>query len=490
MTGTNDALAAHAGQLLRQGRAADACSLLETAVANGAGDPALIRLLVQSLAQAGDLYAALDRQATLLPQDIARADAQGREDTLAAAQLAQVAGDHSHAAALARALAERDPGDAQAAQLLSTLVLWSDGPEAARAVLGGVAAADAPPHMVAQMLAFDDDPDAPLAARAAALARDDSVAPQERADLLLALAQHHDRAGRFDDAWDAATRGNALASPRSSQDWRAVLAAHLRIARETEPAPAAGGPRHLYLIGTPRSGQSLLQSIFAAAPGVASLGERGALLQHLLFRTGEVSRMAPAARAALFAQLAEADRRGIARLARDAHVVVDKSPLHLAIAGSIARVHPEAAFAAVVRDPADAAMSIWLRSFPPVYDYATDMSAIVDQLDFALDALAAWRGAGLRVDLVDHAQLVASPGSVGRTLFEAMGLDWDDRYLAPENRTQPVATFSAAQVRRPIASASSRSAQAYAERLSPWAERLDEIRRKTSRLLAQGSRQG
>jgi tetratricopeptide (TPR) repeat protein len=379
-----------ARKMLRHGRAAEACALLEP-LADENAEPSLIRLLAQALAQAGDLNAALDRQLALVPPDVAQADEQGRADVLAAAQLAQLATDYGRAADLARELAERDPRDIEAAQLLSTLVLWSEGPEAARAALAGIAVDDAPPDLLAQMLAFDDSPPAVLIDRVRALAADDAVPAQERADLLLALAQHHDRAGRPDAAWETAERGNALAPPRATHGWRAILATHLRIARETPPAPPANGPGHFYLLGTPRSGQSLLQSILSAAPGVVSLGERGALLQHVLFRTGELAGMAPAARGAFFTQLAEADRRGIARLAPDARLVVDKSPLHLAVAGSVARIHPGAAFAAVVRDPADTALSIWLRSFPPVYDYANDFGAILDHLDFALDALAVWR---------------------------------------------------------------------------------------------------
>ena len=485
MANTQDRAVERAAGLLRQGRAGEACAALETALANGAPDPATVRLLAQALAQAGDLNAALDRQQALVPADLARADAQGRADALAAAQLARLAMYYDDAAGIARALVERDPGDAAAAHLLATLVLWTEGPEAARAALAGVRAEDVPPPLLAELTAFHDDPPAALLERVRAAADDDALPAQVRADLLLALAQQRDRAGEPDAAWALAERGNALAPPRTPQDWRAILRAHLRMFGETAPAPEGGGTRHLYLLGTPRSGQSLLQSILAAAPGIASVGERGALLQHVLFRTGEVARMPPAQRAGLFAQLAEADRRGLARLVGERAWVVDKSPLHLAVAGSVARVHPRAEFAAVLRDPADVAMSIWLRSFPPIYDYANDLGAILAQLDFALDALAAWREAGLTIALIDYAALASDPAGEGAALFGRLGIDWDDAYLRPENRTQPVATFSAAQVRQPISPGVARGAAAYAQRLAPHAPAIDALREKTAKLLAE-----
>lgn len=485
MANARDMAIERAAGLLRQGRASEACTVLEAALASGASDPAAERLLAQCLAQAGDLNAALDRQRSLVPADIAQADGQGRGDALAAAQLAQLAMYYDEAAGIARALVERDPGDLEAAHLLATLVLWTEGPDAARAALAGVREEDVPPPLLAELIAFHDDPPPTLLERVRAAADDDALPAQLRADLLLALAQVRDRAGEPDAAWELAERGNSLAPPRTPQDWRAILRAHLRMFGETSAAPEGDGPRHLYLLGTPRSGQSLLQSILAAAPGVASVGERGALLQHVLFRTGEIARMPATQRARLFAQLAEADRRGLARLVGERKWVVDKSPLHLAVAGSVARVHPRATFAAMLRDPADVAMSIWLRSFPPIYDYANDLGTILAQLDFALDALAAWREAGLPIALIDYAALATDPAREAETLFGRLGLEWSEAYLRPENRTQPVATFSAAQVRRPISSGVARGAHAYADRLAPHALAIEKLRAKTATLLAQ-----
>lgn len=486
-----------ATELLQHGRADEARALLERALdggANGSADDTgantgARRLLVQCLVQAGDLNAAIDRQKALVPPDIAATDAQGRADALAAARLAQMAMYYTDAADIACALVARDPQDVEAASLLATLVLWTDGPEAAREALSGVLSFDElPPHLLSETLAFYDDPPAALTERALTLAEDTKLPAQARADLLLAMAQQHDRAGEFDEAWTLAERGNALAPARPAQDWRAVLAAHRAIFTGTRPVTSQNSsPRHLYLLGTPRSGQSLLQSVLAAAPGVASLGERGALLQHVLYRTSDIARQGQGEREAYYGELAASDRRGILRLAGEPELpdlVVDKSPLHLAVAGSIARIHPGAAFAAVLRDPADTAMSIWLRSFPPVYDYAGDLGAILDHLDFALDAVAAWQEAGLAIRLIDHAALVASPAQESKALFEWLKLEWNDKYLKPENRTQPVPTFSAAQVRQPISTKMVRGASPYAEKLSEHSDRIEILRAKTHALLA------
>lgn len=476
--------AEQAADLLRGGRAREAADLLQHALQRG-HDPAAARLRVKALVAAQDLIAALDCQRTLVPTDIAGCDGQGRADALAAAQLAQLAMFYEEAAQIARQLVKRDPADTQAVQLLASLDLWLHGPEAAQAAWAGVALEDLPPHLLAETLAFHDDPPEELLERAAALAHDASLGARDRASLYLALAQHFDSKEDFDAAWHHAQRGNALLGTGAPQDWRAVLRAHVRIYEDTPPVPQAPGPAHLYLLGTPRSGQSLLQSVLGASPRVASAGERGALLQHLLPNTLQLARMGREARSGFFSELASADQRGLARLYAGAELAVDKSPFHLPIAGSIARIHPTARFAAVARDPLDTALSIWLRNFPPIYDYANDLGAIFAYLGFAMDALERWRDAGLPIRLIDHAAFVADPGGESAALFEWLDLPWQKEFLATGNRTQPVPTFSAAQVRRSISPARVRTAAAYETRMARYAETIAELRRRKSALLSQ-----
>lgn len=468
--------------LMGAGQFDEARSLLEKFAAAPQPAAAVTRLLVQCLAGAGDTHAALDRARALLPADIAKADPQGRADAMMAASLAHAAMHYGEATEITRALVRRDPADAEAATVLAQLVLWTDGPEAAREVLASARAAGAKStRLLVDLVTLGED----VTDEAQALAQQSDVSAAERADLLLALAQAADRAGDAAQAWELASQGKASLPQGQARDWRATLETQLAIYRATSPVEGLHeSPKHLYLLGTPRSGQSLLQSILTAAPGVASLGERGALLQHLLFREQEIAAMADAQRVSLLRDLADADRRGIERLVGTPDWVVDKSPLHFAVAGNIARVHPQAKFAAVLRDPADVAVSIWLRGFPPVYDYANQFGAILDHLDIALDALVMWREEGLDVRLIDFASLIADPGRQGQALFDWLGLDWSAGYLDPANRTQPVPTYSAAQVRQAVGAGGSHGAEPYAAQLEPFAEKLANLREKQAGLLA------
>lgn len=468
--------------LMAAGEASQARPLLEKHGAAAQAPAPIVRMLVQARTADGDMHGALDASRRLVPVDLARADPQQRADAMTTASLAHAAMHYDEAKEILHGLVGRDPADAEAATLLSQLLLWTDGPDAACAsLLAAREAGAASPRVLVDLLSLDG----PVQEDARALADRDDTSLSNRADLLLALAQRADRAGDAEQAWTLASQGKALLPHGPQRDWRGTLDRQLAIFRETTgpvTLPEAV-PHHLYLLGTPRSGQSLVQSILAAAPAVSSLGERGALLQHLLFRDEEIGAMSRGQRAGLFGELAMADRRGIERLVGAPDWVVDKSPLHLAIAGNIARIHPAARFAAVLRDPADVAVSIWLRRFPPVYDYANDFGAILDQLDLSLDAMAAWIDAGLSIKLLEFGTFLSDPAGEGKSLFDWIGLPWSADYLHPDNRTAPVPTYSASQVRQAIGKGASRGADPYSSYLSPWERQLDALRAKQSRLL-------
>lgn len=473
--------------LARAGRFDEAAQRLGPLAAGPAAPPMVRRLMAKCLQGAGDLHAAIDAARPLLPDDPASADKPGRDDALLLARLYRGAMVYSEAEAIGRALIARDPGDGEAAALLAPIVLWTEGPEAARAIVERASACvPDSPELLALLIGFNDALSPRVLERAEAIARDEAVPAQLRAELLLALAQYHDRTGDPERAWELAGEGNRMTSQPEPRDWRALLATHLSLYRDIPPMQAKeSGPAHFYLCGPPRSGQSLVQSILAAAPGVASAGERGALLGHLLWRAEDIGSMPAAQKTALYAELAAADRRGLERVLGRPELVVDKNPYNLVVAGSIARIHPRARFAAALRDPADVAVSIYLRGFSAVYDYATDLGRILDHLDFQLDALEAWRDAGLVIRPYDHAAMLGDPAGESRRLFDWLGLEWDEAYLTPENRTQPVPTFSAAQVRKPISKKISRGAAPYRKFLSPYEDKIAKIRERQAALIAQ-----
>lgn len=456
-------------------------------IAGAANAPLPVRRLhVEALRGTGDLHAAWTAVQRLIPSDLSQATPAERNVALLAARIASDAQYLDEAESISRALVQADSADGDAATVLAPLVLWSRGPEAASEIIeNALDQGAATPELLVQLLGFGKDVRSGVLSDAEALAADERVHPYHRSQLLMALAQWHERQGDAEAAWNHASRGNALAPKGPKRDWRKILG--LQVDMFSNTAPTDGEPlhpQHLYLCGAPRSGQSLVQSIMAASPEVASLGERGALLPHLLDKTENLAAMAVEERQTLFRQLSAADRKGIARSVGACGWVVDKNPAQIVVAGSIARIHPSARFAVNLRDPADIATSIFLRGFSPFYDYATDLDAIVDHLELIADAATAWREAGLEIEAFSHEKLVAGAGQEAAALYRWLGIAWDESYLDPESRKTPVPTFSAAQVREPIRSGITRGSAPYAEHLAPFESQLDRIREKQRLLLS------
>ena len=233
----------------------------------------------------------------------------------------------------------------------------------------------------------------------------------------------------------------------------------------------------IYIIGPPRSGGSLMQSVLCAADDAASLGERGALLPYF-FRAMEfdADKSAPELQT-LLPQLQPSDGRGMRRLAKTASCVVDKTPHHAYIAGLIQKIHPSAKFLHMRRDPREVMLSIYCNNFPTAFSYAADLNAIADYLALHETMIIRWQQAGINIAIAQYETFQQSPEQKGAEIFAKLERKFDKTYLAPEKRDHMVRTFSAAKIRAPIKTGATmrfdkyknfiEGAEALEEKLSP-----------------------
>ncbi len=211
----------------------------------------------------------------------------------------------------------------------------------------------------------------------------------------------------------------------------------------------------VYLLGAPRTGSTLLQSILSAAPGCHSLEERGALipnLHNMLQKT--------AASDVVMRELGRADVAGIRALNPSADYYFDKTPHHAWLVGLLQRIHPQASFINVQRNHADTALSIFMHDFPSAFEYSRDIETIFDYLVRHQQAIEQWQHLGVDIISLDYADLVTRPDSLA-SLFERINLNWDSAYLEPGRRNNAVKNFSTYQARQPIHTASLGKWQAY-----------------------------
>jgi tetratricopeptide (TPR) repeat protein len=360
-------------------------------------------------------------------------------------------------------------------------------------------------------------PDAVRVAAAAELAGGDASAAQARlealiADPRLAPQQLALTQGDLGDALDAQGRtAEAFAAYAACNmgQWRAYAPsfggqptaldfARGMIARLDEiPAQAwraEGRPPpedvkgHVFLMGFPRSGTTLLEQVLGAHPDVETLEERetlSAALRAFLSAPEGLDRLAAAPEAGLdplreayWARVAEEGGRPGGK------VFVDKHPLNTFKLPLIARLFPQAKILFARRDPRDVVLSCYRRRFAmsgPAYQLLT-LPGAAGYYDAAMTIAERMAPAlAARTQVVGHEALIADFDATARAACDFLGLGWTEalRDFAQRVKERGVATPSGAQLAGGLSAEGIGQWRRYRTqlapalpRLAPWVERF------------------
>ena len=505
-------------QLQMQGRHADAAACYERVVAHDPNDWEIWNNLGNARRAAGDLagaIAALERAAGL------RGEETGVHFNLAVA-LAEAGRTEAADAAFAEAVRATPDQPAPLLALgraLSALARYDDA-EAAYRRAPGVAASwiergqmlergnrlDRLPALIAEAgeagfrlpyleaLAHDRegrDADALEAARAMPAADD----PIRRAQLIGRLA---DKTGAADAAFAAYREMNRLVAaahpgaPAAAAAYRRHVAALVEMlapayASAWSPvAPGGSRPAPVFLVGFPRSGTTLLDTLLMGHPEIHVLEEEP-ILQRVGEALGDFARL-PALdagevdrlRALYFAELDAFDPAARGKM------VVDKLPLNILGAPLIHRLFPDARLIFAERHPCDVVLSCFMQNFDLNDAMANflDLGDAARLYDLVLDFWTRARALlPLDVHNLRYEALVADKEAEMRALLAFLGLPWNEAVLDNEGsaiRRGPIATPSYAQVAQPIYARASGRWERYRGQLAPvlpilapWAEAMD-----------------
>ncbi len=373
--------------------------------------------------------------------------------------------------------------------------------------------ADARPLAEAVLEAQPNFPDAVMVLAAADAAEGHGERAQRRLELLNADQRltPHQRAlvqGQLGDVLDAqdlpAEAFQAYAACNMGL-WRAYAPVHgqgisaLDFARamiaEVEAIPAdawtssparpADGPKaHVFLLGFPRSGTTLLEQVLASHPEVEALEERETLLdtqRAFQMQPSDVARLATATEAELEPLRAAYWAKVRAEGAEPAgKVFVDKHPLHTFRLPLILKLFPDAKILFARRDPRDVVLSCYRRRFAmsgSAYQLLT-LPGAAGYYDAAM-TLAARLAPAMdpRTLVVRHESLVADFDTVAGEVCDFLGLPWTDalRNFADKARDRAVATPSGAQLSRGLSAEGVGAWRRYREplaavlpTLAPW----------------------
>lgn len=234
----------------------------------------------------------------------------------------------------------------------------------------------------------------------------------------------------------------------------------------------------IFILGMPRSGTSLVEQILASHPQVYGAGELEVLRRLFLnYFNGEkrieISNTPHQVFGADFESTGLKYTQESRKQSRRGQLVTDKMPGNFQYIGFIKRILPNAKVIHCKRNPADTCLSIFKNHFITHHPYSNDLEELGHYYNLYTDLMEHWHCVlpGFVHDLHYEDLIKDQAGQTG-ALLEYCGLEWDDACLAFHNSNRPVATASAAQVRRPIYTSSVQLWKMYEDQLSPLLEIL------------------
>jgi len=251
---------------------------------------------------------------------------------------------------------------------------------------------------------------------------------------------------------------------------RLARAFDARFFRELEPAHP--GDAAMFVVGLPRSGTTLVETLLAAHPEVRGCGERteiSALARGWNARGYPENPLAvtPDERVlAAGAYLEALDPGGAATR------VTDKMPGNYVHLGVIAALFANARVVDCRRDPMDTALSLFVQLFEGkslLFSY--DLEHIARVVCAHRRLMDHWRAClPLALHEIVYEELVEAPEDQAKALVRFAGLDWQEECL--RHRPERVLTASGWRVRTPIDRGSIGRWRSYEQGLAPLRARL------------------
>jgi tetratricopeptide (TPR) repeat protein len=253
----------------------------------------------------------------------------------------------------------------------------------------------------------------------------------------------------------------------------------------SQPSPAAG---HVFLVGFPRSGTTLLERVLGAHPDVVAWDERETLVEaarDFLSGPAGLNRLAGAGEEMLAVYRADYWRRVAATGAQVAgKTALDKLPLNTMKLPLIARLFPRAKILFALRDPRDVVLSCFRQRFrmnASMYEFL-DLEGAARFYDGVMRLAALYR-AKLDIDpyTYRYEDLVEHFDGKTQDICAAIGLPWraEMRDFAATLDERSTATPSSTQVSRGLYREGVGQWRRYRSQLepilpilAPWVERF------------------
>ena len=305
-------------------------------------------------------------------------------------------------------------------------------------------------------------PDDPEVATIEALLQSSNMSPSERRGLSYAAGKMFDDIGRYDDAfaqYDAANSSRGLVYDHAAIVRDYDLAIKTFTPKFFKDRRGWGSPstRPIFIVGMPRSGTTLVETVLGAHPSVYAAGELEGV--KLLDRqNGELVQQdrSPYANAPGLSWfgvdlLARRYLDFIGRKNSSAAHVTDKMPHNFQNLGLIATMFPNARIVHCRRHTLDTLLSCWMQNFNDGHAYSAKLTDAARHYAEYQRLMAHWQSVlPDRIHTVDYEAMVGDQEATTRGLLEFLGLDWDPACLQFHKVERTVLTASTWQVRQPL----------------------------------------
>lgn len=304
------------------------------------------------------------------------------------------------------------------------------------------------------------------------------------------LGQVHDRLGNAAEAFSAFSvmnRDNGISQvvlDARAADFRTALDARTRslsrdLIRGRPVDYALNRPQPIFIVGFPRSGTTLLDTLMMGHPQLC-IAEEKPMLDRIVREMGGHGRLwglDPDELDRLRTLYFDEAERHVDALGD--RILVDKQPFAMAEAPLIHRLFPAARFVFVQRHPCDAVLSCFITRFEPnsaLANFTTlEGTAILYEQTMRL-----WSKSRAVLPMTAHfvryERLVEEPEAEMRALLNFLGLEWRDAMLdhvATATRRRFIGTPSYAQVAEPLYDRSIGRWRRYRAQMEPVLPRLD-----------------
>ncbi len=212
--------------------------------------------------------------------------------------------------------------------------------------------------------------------------------------------------------------------------------------------------RYIFIVGMPRCGSTLLESILSLNSEVQDLGE-ASFLEESLVKTKNLL------------EVKDFYKQRVMLINSKKKIFTDKNLFNFLYCPIIYKLFPNARIIHCIRNPLDNILSIYRTNFLN-QSFSSSLKDITDLYLYHVKIMNEYKSKfGSFIYSYNHDEVVQNPKETIQDLINWLEWEWDDKYLSPQNSKRSVFTASSAQVREKINSQSSGYWKKYENLLKP-----------------------